>query len=150
VDIDIDFFTYNERKKQLDAMLLSYNSAATVHFPTRVQNQSYMAIDNVFIDKYKFTKYTASTIYNGLSDRDAQLLTIKDINLQTIDHCSYSIKNINKYSMEEFKIRLSYESWDCIFSNNDNMDSDSLFNTFLNNYLRIVYTRFPLRKILER
>jgi hypothetical protein len=52
--------------------------------------------------------------------------------------------------MEEFKIRLSYESWDSIFSNNDNMDVDSLFNIVLNNYLRIVYTSFPLRKIIER
>jgi hypothetical protein len=52
--------------------------------------------------------------------------------------------------MEEFKIRLSCESWDCIFSNNDNMDVDSLFNIFLNNYLRIVYTSFPLRKIIEK
>jgi hypothetical protein len=26
----------------------------------------------------------------------------------------------------------------------------SLFNTFLNNYLRIVYTSFPFRKIIER
>jgi hypothetical protein len=52
--------------------------------------------------------------------------------------------------MEEFKIRLSYESWDNIFSNNDNMDLDSLFNIFLNNYLRIGYTSFPLRKIIER
>jgi hypothetical protein len=49
-------------------------------------------------------------IINGLSDHDAQLLTIKDINLQTVNHRSYSIRNINKYSMEEFKIRLNYES----------------------------------------
>jgi hypothetical protein len=52
--------------------------------------------------------------------------------------------------MEEFKIRLSYEFWDSIFSNNDNMDVDSLFNIFLNNYLRIVCTSFPLRKMIER
>jgi hypothetical protein len=52
--------------------------------------------------------------------------------------------------MEEFKIRLSYKSWDSIFSNNDNMDVDSLFNVFLNNYLRIVYTSLLLRKIIER
>jgi hypothetical protein len=52
--------------------------------------------------------------------------------------------------MEEFKIRLSCESWDSIFSNNDNMDVDSLFNIFLNNYLRIVYTRFYLIKIIEK
>jgi hypothetical protein len=92
---------------------------------------------------------TVSPIYNGLSDHDAQLLTIKYINLQTVNHPSYSIRNINKYSMEEFKIRLSYESWDSMFSNSDNMDVDSLFNIFLNNYLRIVYTSFPLQKIIK-
>jgi hypothetical protein len=149
-DINIDYLTDNERKKQLDAVLLSYNLAATVHFPTRAQNQYCRVIDNIFIDKFKFTKHTASPINNGLSDHDAQLLTIKHIDLQTIDHCSYNIRNINKYSIEEFKIRLSYESWDSIFSNNNNMDVDSLFHTFLNNYLRIVYTSFPIRKIFER
>jgi len=29
-----------------------------------------------------------------------------------------------KYSIEEFKMRLSYESWDCGFGNNGNMDVD--------------------------
>jgi hypothetical protein len=84
------------------------------------------AIDNIFIDNYKFAKYTVFPIYNGLSDHDAQLLTIKDINLQRVNHHSYSIRNINEYSMEEFKNRLSYESWDSIFGNNDNMDVDYL------------------------
>jgi hypothetical protein len=36
-----------------------------------------------------------------LSYHDAQLLTIKDVNLQTVNHHNYSIKNINKYFMEE-------------------------------------------------
>jgi endonuclease/exonuclease/phosphatase family metal-dependent hydrolase len=93
-DINTDYLTDNERRKQLDAMLLSYNLAATVHFPTRVQNQSSRAIDNIFIDKYKFTNYTAPSIYNGLSDHDAQLLAIEDINVQTLNHSSYSIRNI--------------------------------------------------------
>jgi hypothetical protein len=38
-----------------------------------------MAIDNIFLDNYKF-----SPVCNGLSDHDAQLLMIKDINLQTV------------------------------------------------------------------
>jgi hypothetical protein len=135
-DINIDYLTVNESKKQLDAMLVSNNLAAIVYFPTRAQIQSCKAIDNIFIDKYKFTKYTASPIYNALSDLDAQLLTIKYINLQTLNHSRFSIRNINKYSMEEFKIRLTYESWGSIFSNNDNMHVDSVFNIFLNNYLR--------------
>jgi hypothetical protein len=39
-----------------------------------------------------------------------------------------------KYSIEEFKIRLSYESWDCVFVNNDNMDVDSLFSALLDKF----------------
>jgi hypothetical protein len=66
----------NERKKHLDAVLLSSNLTAKVHFPTRVQNESNMAVDYTSIDNCKFTKYTVSSIYNGLSDHDAQLLTI--------------------------------------------------------------------------
>jgi hypothetical protein len=111
-------------------VLLSYNLIATAHFPTTVQNQSNTPIDHIFRDNHKFTKYTVFPIYNGLSDHDAQLLIIKDINLQTVNHCSYSIRNTNKYSTEKFKIRMRYESWDSIFSNNDNMDVDS-FNIFL-------------------
>jgi hypothetical protein len=48
---------------------------ATVHFPPRIQNESNMAVDYIFIDNYKFTKYTVSSIYNGLSDHDDHLLT---------------------------------------------------------------------------
>jgi hypothetical protein len=105
-----------------------------------------MAISNIFIDNYNFAKHNVSPTYKGLSDHDSQLSTIKNINLQTVNHHSYSIRNVNNYSMEEFKIRLSYESWDSIFSNNDNMAVDLLFNIFLNNCLRIVYISFPLPK----
>jgi hypothetical protein len=149
-DINIDYLTHNERKIQLDAVLLSYNLTATVHFPTRVQNQSNTAIDHIFIDITNSRSIMSPLYIKELSHHDSQLLMIKDINLQTVNHHSYSIRNINKYSMEEFKIRLSYESWDSMFSNHGNMDVDSLFNIFLNNYLRIAYTSFPLRKIIER
>jgi uncharacterized protein with ParB-like and HNH nuclease domain len=79
----------------------------------------------------------------------AQLLIVKDVNLQLSNCPTYTIRNIHKYSIEEFKIRLTYESWINIFSNNDNMDVDTLFNMFLNNYLRIFYTSFPLKKYLR-
>jgi hypothetical protein len=52
-------------------VLLSYNLMATVHFPTRIQNESNTAIDYIFIENYKFTKYIVSPIYSGLSDHDA-------------------------------------------------------------------------------
>jgi hypothetical protein len=73
-DINIDYLTDSEKKKQLEAILLSYNLMATVDFLTRVQNQSNTAIDNIFIDNYKFTKYNVSPIYNGLMDYQIMML----------------------------------------------------------------------------
>jgi hypothetical protein len=35
-------------KKQLDAVLLSYNLMATVHFPTRGHNECNMAVDYIY------------------------------------------------------------------------------------------------------
>jgi hypothetical protein len=75
-DINIDYSMDSDKKGQLDAMLQSYNLSSIVHFPTRVQNQSSMTIDNIFID---ITSYTVCPLYNGLSDRNAQLITIKDL-----------------------------------------------------------------------
>jgi hypothetical protein len=40
--------------------------------------------------------------------------------------------------------KLSNESWDTVFDSND---IDSKFNCFLNKYLRIFYSSFPLRRV---
>jgi hypothetical protein len=65
-DINIDHLIDSDEKRQLDAVLLTYNLSAIVHFPTRSQGYSSTAIDNLFIDTYKFINYTASPIHNGL------------------------------------------------------------------------------------
>ena len=70
--------------------------------------------------------------------------------MQLQKNYTYVIRNINNCSIEEFKTRLSYESWGSIFGYNGNMDVDVLFNSFLNNYLRIFYTSFPFCKIIEK
>jgi len=51
-DIDIDYLTDNDKKRQLDAVPLTYNLSATVYFPTRSQGSSNTAIDNIFIDTF--------------------------------------------------------------------------------------------------
>ena len=138
------------KKRQLDAVLLTYNLSAIVYFPTRSQGYSSTAIDNIFIDTYKFINFIVSPLYNGLSDHEVQLLKINDVNLQLHNYHIYTIRNINNYSIEEFKTRLSYESWDSIFGYNGNIDIDRSFNLFHDNYLRIFYISFPPRKIIER
>jgi hypothetical protein len=107
-------------------------------------------IDNIFIDKLKFSNNAVFPLFNGLSDHDAQLLITKDINLQPQGHYVYTTRNINNYSINEFKIDLSYETWDCVFGLNNNPDVNTLFNSFLNNYLRIFYNHFYQRKITRR
>jgi hypothetical protein len=123
-------------------VLLSFNLSAIEHFPTRIESPSSTVIDNIFIDIITIINYTVFPLHNGLSDHDAQMLIIREVNLQ-LQNQHIHIRSINKYSIEKFKTKLSYESWDSVFDNNGNVDVDSLFSSFLNNYLRIVYTSFP-------
>jgi hypothetical protein len=52
-----------------------------VNFPTRIQWNSAKAIDNIFIDIMRKDDYSTSPIINGLSDHDAQSITLNKINI---------------------------------------------------------------------
>jgi exonuclease III len=49
-DININYLETNNKKKQLDNLLGTYNLIGTVYFPTRIANNSVTLIDNIFID----------------------------------------------------------------------------------------------------
>jgi hypothetical protein len=66
----------------------------------------------------KLSNYTVFPFFIGLSDHDIQLLIIKDINLQLQGYYVYTTRNINNYSINEFKFNLSHETWDCVFGLN--------------------------------
>jgi len=132
-DINIDYHSENDRKKQLDSMLQTYNLTAIVYFPTRLKGRSSTMIDNIFLDTLKISTYTVLPLLNGLSDHDAQMLTIKDLNSQVQDYHIYTARDINEYSINEFRTNLSYETWDCVFCLKNNPDVDTVFNSFLNN-----------------
>jgi hypothetical protein len=68
---------------------------------------------------------------NGLSDHNAQLLIIKNICLQIHKHNISTIRMFSVQSLLNFKMQLSYEMWDDVFSGND---VDTIFNSFLNTY----------------
>jgi hypothetical protein len=46
--------------------------------------------------------------------------------------------------MSEFLIQLSYETWDNVFID---QDIDTIFNPFLNIYLRIFYSNFLKKQV---
>jgi hypothetical protein len=131
-------------KKQLNTLLLSFNLFSILDFPTKSYNNSISLIDNIFIDHFQSGKYLVHPMISGLSDHDAQLLIIKTICLQTYKYKISTTRIFNDQSLLNFKIKLSYETWDDVFSGND---VDIIFNSFLNTYLRMFYSCFPLKKI---
>jgi len=74
VDFNINYL--NDNISKLNNLLLSYNLYSTVNFPTRIHYNSIMAIDNISIDKVKYENYSIHPLVNGLSDHDAQIITI--------------------------------------------------------------------------
>jgi hypothetical protein len=70
-DININYLADTYRKSQLNSFLISYSLFDTVGFPTRIQNTTISAIDNIFIDFYRHRNFVIFPIYNGLSGHDA-------------------------------------------------------------------------------
>jgi hypothetical protein len=127
--------------------LASYNLTSTVYLPTRIQNNSATAIGNIFINTSKFDDYIISPIVNGLSDHNAQLITLNDINLKFLNNTPRFTRNIDKHGILDFQIKLSLETLDNVFENNN---VNSTYNFFLNTHLRVFYSCFPLRKLITK
>jgi UDP-3-O-acyl-N-acetylglucosamine deacetylase len=121
-------------KNQLEAMLLTYNLTSTVNFPTRCQKNSATAIDNIFINTDRKNDYHICPIINGLSDHDAQLITLKGISLKPPTKQIMEIRKFVKNSINDFLNKLSYETWDITFSSKD---VNIMFNAFLDTNLKI-------------
>jgi len=132
-DGNINYLSENDMRKQLDAMLISHNLTSRVDFLTRIQNKSCTVIDDTFIDTLHVSKFLITPLVNGLSD-DAQLLTINEINLNKQTCHTKTFRNINKNSIIEFQIKLSYKLWDNVFNSDNGNNVDFyliLFSTLI-------------------
>ena len=88
-DINVNYLNDDNRKKQLDAVLQSYNLTSIVTFPTRVDISSCTIIDNFFIDTTSTGKYDIFPFINGLSDHDAQVLILHKAQKQEKGYHTY-------------------------------------------------------------
>jgi hypothetical protein len=89
-----------------------------ITFPTIIRNFS-TAIVNIFLDISKHDNYKVQTLQNGLLDHEAQLLTT-DIALGHLKFYQTVIqRQINKCTIADFQLQLSYESWDTVLEGND-------------------------------
>jgi hypothetical protein len=116
----------------------TYNLKDTVYFPTRITKNSASLIDNIFVDKWR--RYNVKPFINGLSDHDAQLITLVNNKVPNNITESIPIRNINKNSILEFQMLLSRELWDNIFGINN---ISNMFNNLHNTYLRCFNACFP-------
>ena len=143
-DININYLIDSASKQLLDSLLASYGLHSTVQFLTRIQNNSYTTIYNIFIDMFKFSNFAVYLIIKGLSDHDAQSLILHKILVQNTNTHFYYNRKIDKLAVIDFNTKVSYESWEDIFTEND---VNTIFNKFLNMYLRIFHSCFPLKKV---
>jgi hypothetical protein len=115
VDINVSYLENNSKKAQLDNMFRTYKLMGTVHFPTRIIKNSATLIDNIFINSKR--NYKVKQCVGGLSDHDAQLITIKNSTIIKETQRSVNIRAINKDTISEFQFLLSWEQWEDIFVN---------------------------------
>ena len=80
---------------------------------------------------------------NGLSDHDAQILTINNLSVPNIKYAPQDTRIINKINIAELQLQLSWESWNEVFNKKD---VKSMFNSFLNTYLRYFNSSFKIKK----
>jgi hypothetical protein len=53
-------------------------------------------------------------------------------------------RNINQFTITDFLLKLSHETWASVFEGND---VNTIFNSFLNTFLRHYYSSFPMIKV---
>jgi hypothetical protein len=116
-------------------MLNTYNLEDIVYFPMRITKNSATLIYNIFVDKRRRYNFI-----NGLSDHDAQLITLVNSKVPNNITESISVRNINKNNILEFQMLLSSEQRDNIFGNNN---VSNMFNNFHSTYLRCFNACFP-------
>jgi hypothetical protein len=87
--------------------------------------------------------YEIIPFINGLSDYDGQLLTLNNIKKQPYEHQSYFTRKINRYTVADFQIKLSYEIWDSVFNGED---VNVIFNSFFKHLSEDILFQFPFNK----
>jgi hypothetical protein len=122
-----------------------------VDFPTRISANSASSINNIFIDRNRNKDFIIEPYYNGLSDHDALMLKLSNPSHKPPKPAWVRIgRYYNDSSIREYKLNLSYENWENIFYSECDNDVNIIFNNFLNKYLRVFYTSFPLSKSLVK
>jgi len=72
-DLNVNYLNDNHKNQLLDSLLSSYSLHGNLQFLKRILINNYTIIDNIFINIFKYDKFSVYTLPldNGLSDHDA-------------------------------------------------------------------------------
>jgi len=114
-----------------------------VNFAAGIQNNSSIAIDNIFVKNSTINLSSVSPILNGLSDHNAEILTIKNV-YSTINKFPLIQRTRlrDKETIMNFQTLLQLETWK---SFNVDKDPNHTFNLFLYILLNIFQASFPFK-----
>jgi hypothetical protein len=113
-DLNINYFNDNSRKDLLNSLLAPFNLVSMVNFPTRISKNSCTLIDNIYINAYQ-SEFSVYPLINGLSDHDAQVITLNNIFTSVPNQVFFYTRNINNHSISKFLYILSYKNWEDVF-----------------------------------
>jgi len=143
-NFNINFLNNTTHKQLLNSLLAAYGLYSRVKFPIKIHNNSVSTIDSIFINIVKYNNFIIYSLVNGMSDHDAQIIVLHDIIIPNDNNYFYCTRKFSKSLVLDFNFKLTYKSSDKVFSYDDVNFS---FNNFLNTYLRIFYSSFPIKKI---
>jgi hypothetical protein len=146
-NLNINYLSNSNGKVHVDLLLTTYGLYNIVDFPARVDKKSTTDIDGIFIiDKCKISNYSIIPIVNGLSDHDAQLLLLNNVTTKVSKGQCYTKRQIIRMNIENFRLTLSFETWDEVFTDGN---VDKIFISFLSTYFRAFNSSFPVQKTFQ-
>jgi len=118
-DFNINYFNDNSRKLLLDFLILDslldcFSLFSTVKFPTRIFSNSCTLRDDIYINSYRHD-FSVNPLINGLSDHDAQTITLSNIFISIPRHVFSYTRKIDSNSISKFTFLLSFENWEAVF-----------------------------------
>ena len=137
--MNINYLVDRDRKVQIEALLKTYNLTSIVNFPTFCHGHW----------QYFHWHFKNGELFymsnNQWADRQWCLVhSITFFQSETTPKKYKLIRKINEHTINDFLIKLNCESCDTIFSTDD---VNNMFNSFLDSYLKIFYSSFPLKRI---
>jgi hypothetical protein len=120
---------------------MTCNLSHTVDFATRMQKKPSTATYNIMYNSRLGSTITFPLV-NGLSDHDAQLLTINNIYAATKNvSLKQRTRIINSETLTNVQSLLKQETWQSVYQS---QDTNNMFNSFLSTSLHIFEASFPV------